>query len=291
MNHRSAPFHSVLIAAFISSATPGQQIASVTSDIAYGKNSPSQTLDLYVPAAKGFATIVYTYGGGWHSGSGKSSIPIAQKLQSLGYGCVLVSHRLSPPDSFPAQAQDLAAAFAWTKRNIAARGGDPQRVILAGHSSGAHLSLLLVTDPRFLAEQHLSIRDVAAVVGLSTPLDLTTHPDGHGYGDMLLAGAGADVFRRDLTMMRDASPASHINRDLPPALLLVGERDFPMLESDALAFVAESKKAGATAEFAVIPGKDHMGMALGMTDDKDAVLSRVSAFLQGHFATHSGENR
>ena len=125
-------------------------------------------------------------------------------------------------------------------------------------------------------------------VGLSTPLDLTTHPDGHGYGDRLLAGAGADVFRRDLTTMRDASPASHINRDLPPTLLLVGERDFPMLASDALAFVAESKKAGASAEFAVIPGKDHMGMAQGMTDDEDAVLSRVSAFLERRFA-RSGE--
>jgi len=187
---------------------------------------------------------------------------------------------LSPPDSFPAQAKDLAAALAWTKKNIAARGGDPQRVILAGHSSGAHLSLLLVTDPQFLAEQHLTARDVAAIVGLSTPLDLTPHPDGHGYGDMLLAGAGADVFRRDLPTMRDASPASHIKGDLPHALLLVGEQDFPMLASDALAFVSESKKAGASAEFAVIPGKNHMGMAAGMTDDNDAVLRRVLTFLE-----------
>ena len=280
MNRRRPHRNSLWIAAIVSSAALGQQATSVAPDIAYGKDSPSQTIDLYVPARKGFATVVYTYGGGWHSGSGKSSIPIAQKLQSLGYGCVLVSHRLWPPDSFPAQAEDVAAAFAWTKANIAARGGDPERVILAGHSSGAHLSLLLVTDRRFLAQHHLSVRDVAAVIGLSTPLDLSPHQDGHGYGDMLLAGAGAGVFRRDPVMMKDASPAWRLDSALPPTLLLVGQQDFPMLADDARAFVAKAKSLGTNVEFAVIPGKDHMGMALGMVDEKDPVLRQVSAFLE-----------
>jgi acetyl esterase/lipase len=280
MNHRKAQRYSIWIAAIVSSAAAGQQTASVAPDIAYGKDSPSQTLDVYVPARTRFATIVYTYGGGWHSGSGKSSIPIAQKLQSLGYGCALVSHRLWPPDPFPAQAEDVAAAFAWTKANIAARGGDPERVILAGHSSGAHLSLLLATDPRFLAKYHLSARDVAAVIGLSTPLDLSPHPDGHGYGDMLLAGAGAGVFRRDLAMLKDASPISHLDSDLPPTLLLVGQQDFPMLADDARAFIAKTNSLGASVEFSVIPGKDHMGVALGLIDDKDAVFRQVLAFLE-----------
>ncbi|HKE04717.1 MAG TPA: hypothetical protein VKE91_11690, partial [Blastocatellia bacterium] len=73
-----------------------QQLPSVELDIAYGADTDSQKLDSYLPAKKGFATIVYTYGGGWHTGSGKSSKPIAEKLQSLGYGCALISHRLSP---------------------------------------------------------------------------------------------------------------------------------------------------------------------------------------------------
>jgi acetyl esterase/lipase len=258
----------------------GQQTKSVIPDISYGKDSPSQTLDLYVPAKSGFATVIYTYGGGWHSGSGKSSTPIAQTLQSLGYGCVLVSHRLSPPDSFPAQPEDVAAALAWTKRNIAAWGGNPEHIVLAGHSSGAHLSLLLVTDPRFLAKHDLSVSDVAAVIGLSTPLDLSPRNDGQGYGDMLLAGAGADVFHRDPIMMKEASPISQLQSALPPTLLLVGERDFPMLALDARAFIARENNLGGHAEFALIPAKDHLGMARGMTDEKDPVLKAVLAFLE-----------
>jgi len=41
-----------------------------------------------------------------------------------------------------------------------------------GHSSGAHLSLLVATDPKYLAEHKLSAADIAGVVGLSAPVDL-----------------------------------------------------------------------------------------------------------------------
>ncbi|SPE40265.1 hypothetical protein SBA3_370031 [Candidatus Sulfopaludibacter sp. SbA3] len=177
-------------------------------DIHYTKD---QALDLYLPASKGFTTIVYTYGGGWHSGSGKSSQPIAEQLTHLGYACALVSHRLFPPDAFPAPAEDLAAAFAWVKANIAARGGDPKRVILAGHSSGAHLSLLIATDQKYLAAHHLTPADIPAVIGLSTPVDLSRHPDGHGYGDVLLAGRGAGGPRR-----RSLPPRRNIDESCQP---------------------------------------------------------------------------
>ncbi len=262
-------------------AAAAQRASSVELDIAYEKTSPRQTLDLYLPARNEFTTIVYTYGGGWHSGSGKSSKPIAEKLRNLGYGCALVSHRLSPPDVFPAHAEDVAAAFAWVKSNIAARGGDPKRVVLAGHSSGAHLSLIVAADPRYLAPHNLSPSDILAVIGLSSPLDLTPHADGRGYGDVLLGGNGADAFRRDATLMKDASPTGHVSKNLPPTLLIVGERDFPMLEADARAFARKAESAGRKVEVTVVPAKDHMAVARGMTEDRDPVLARVLEFLRG----------
>jgi acetyl esterase/lipase len=203
----------------------------IESDIHYAPG-PSQTLDLYLPAKSGFTTIVYTHGGGWHSGSGKSSAPIAEELMHLGYGCALVSHRLFPPDRFPAPAEDLAAAFAWVKANIASRGGDPTRIILAGHSSGAHLSLPVATDSSYLLAHHLTPGDIRAVIGLSPPVDLSRRANGRGYGDVLLSGHGADPFRRDEALMEDASPIRHLSRGMPPTLLVVGGQDFPSLEGE-----------------------------------------------------------
>lgn len=271
---------SSMLLILVSAALAMAQPPPAEFDIRYGKESELQVLDLYVPAKKGFSTVVYTYGGGWHSGSAKSSTPIAEKLRSLGYACALISHRLFPPDVFPAQAEDLAAAFAWVKANIASRGGDPKHVILAGHSSGAHLSLLVAADRRYLAAHNSKIADISAVIGLSAALDLSRHADGHGYGDVLLSGHGADPFKRDEDLMKDASPIEHVSRGMPPTLVVVGENDFPMLEADARAFARKAESAGARVQVAVAPGKDHMGVARGMIEDNDPVLSTVTAFLR-----------
>ena len=195
-------------------------LPAVELDIPYAEGGDQQKLDLYLPEKKGFATIVFTYGGGWHAGSRKSVTPIGEKFQKLGFGCALLSHRLSPKDTFPAQIEDVASAFAWIKMNIADKGGDPTQVFLVGHSSGAHLSLLLATDAKYLAKHQLKPPDIAGVIGLSPPVDLEPRKDGSGFGDALMGGRGADAFSRDATVMKDASPFQHISKDLPPVLLI-----------------------------------------------------------------------
>jgi acetyl esterase/lipase len=258
-------------------------LPTVEKDVPYVANGgDQQKLDLYLPAKKGFTTIVFTFGGGWHTGSRKSVTPVGEKLQSLGYGCALLSHRLSPPDKFPAQIEDVAAAFAWVKGHIAERGGHPERIFLVGHSSGAHLSLLLAADPRFLAKYKLVAKDIAGVVGLSSPVDLEPRKDGKGFGNTLMAGRGADVFGRDAAVMNDASPVQHITKDLPPVLLIVGERDFPMLEADAKAFVEKAKESKAPATSYLTKGRDHMGVVRALVEDKSDVMAKVQEFVAGN---------
>ncbi len=255
-------------------ATPG-----VEKDIPYADGGDQQKLDLFLPEKKGFTTVVFTYGGGWHTGSRKSVTPIGEKFQSLGYGCALLSHRLAPKDKFPAHIEDVAAAFAWIRKNIADKGGDPTQIFLVGHSSGAHLSLLLATDPKYLDKHKLKPADIAGVVGLSPPIDLEPRQDGKGFGDALMGGRGADVFSRDAAVMKDASPLHHITKAMPRVLLIVGERDYPMLEGDAKAFVERATTEKANAAMMITKGRDHMGVVKAMLDDKSDVLEKVREFL------------
>src|SRR5262249_30984358 len=88
-------------------------LPGVETDVPYAAGGDQQKLALSLPGKRGFATVVFTYGGGWHTGGRKSVTPVGKKLQALGYGCALLSHRLSPKDRFPAQAEDVAAGFAW----------------------------------------------------------------------------------------------------------------------------------------------------------------------------------
>jgi acetyl esterase/lipase len=257
-----------------------QPMSGVEKDIPYADGGDQQMLDLYLPKEKGFTTIVFTYGGGWQTGSRKSVTPIGEKLQSLGFGCALLSHRLSPKDKFPAQIEDVAAAFAWVKNHMAARGGDPKRIVVMGHSSGAQLSLLLATDPQWLARHKLSPADIAGVVGLSAPVDLEPTKGGKGFGDVLLAGKGGEVFARDRELMKSASPIRQITKEMPPALLVVGENDFPMLDGDAKAFAEKAKAVNVPVDVFVAKGCDHMGVVRSLLETDSAVTKQIRAFLQ-----------
>src|SRR5262249_27506582 len=76
----------------IADQSTGQNaLPAVEKDMPYADGGDEQKLDLYLPKAKGFTTIVFIYGGGWHTGSRKSVSPIGEKFQSLGYGCALLS--------------------------------------------------------------------------------------------------------------------------------------------------------------------------------------------------------
>lgn len=271
-----------ICSAFAQTATPPNkpaQVGRVEKDIPYTDGGDQQKLDLFLPDKKDFATVVFTYGGGWHTGSRKSVTPIGEKLQSLGFGCALLSHRLAPKDKFPAQIEDIAAAFAWAKQNINGKGGDPKKVILMGHSSGAHLSLLLATDPQYLAKHKLTPADIGGVLGLSPPVDLEPRKDGKGFGDALMGSRGADVFSRDTKVMKNASPVQHVTKDHPRVLLIVGERDFPMLEGDAKAYVEKAIALKVPAEMFLAKERDHMGVVKSLLENKSPVQEQVIRFL------------
>ena len=59
-------------------------------------------------------------------------------------------YRLYPEAAFPGFLEDGAAALAWVRDNIADYGGDPRRIVLAGHSAGAYNAVMLGLDPRYL---------------------------------------------------------------------------------------------------------------------------------------------
>ena len=114
---------------------------------------------------------------------------------------------------------------------------------------------------------------------MSSPVDLEPRADGKGFGDALLRGRGAEVFSRQIDVMKDASPNRHVSDDLPPVLLIVGDRDFPMLEGDAKAFIAKANGLGRTADLFVAKGRDHMGVVKSLIEENSPVWDRVAEFL------------
>lgn len=114
----------------------------IERDIVYGAD-PKQKLDVYVAEEHGRAApvVLFVHGGGFVGGDKHGTYqPDNMTLWAAGQGMVGVNinYRLAPANPWPAGAQDLAAAIAWTRANIARHGGDPDRIILWGHSAGAN---------------------------------------------------------------------------------------------------------------------------------------------------------
>lgn len=125
---------------------PGSQRQSET----YG-DAPRQNLDVYLPPhARDAPIIVMVHGGGWKEGDKAEPHVVVNKIKHwLPQGFILVSvnYRLVPEAMAYEQAEDVAKALKWVQRNARSWGGRPDKIILMGHSAGAHLVALLSSKP------------------------------------------------------------------------------------------------------------------------------------------------
>lgn len=141
--------------------------------IPYVKNADKlQTLDVYSPpAAKNLPVVFWIHGGGWQGGD-KSDVHVKPQV-FCGKGFVFVStnYRLLPNVDMATLTRDVAKAVRWVHEHIAEYGGDPNRLLIMGHSAGAQLAALLCTDDRYLKEEGLSL----AIIKACVPVDGDTY--------------------------------------------------------------------------------------------------------------------
>ncbi len=171
-------------------------------------------LSLYLPEKEqGFATVVWFHGGGLTGGT--PSIPAA--LRGRGIAVAAAGYRLSPNVPASVCIQDAAAATAWVIKNIASWGGDPKRVFVAGHSAGGYLTMMVGMDQRWLGEHQIKTGQVAGLIPFS----------GHAITHFTVRKERGIA---DTTPIVDEfAPLFHVRRDLPPMLLITGDRKLELL--------------------------------------------------------------
>lgn len=130
--------------------------ARVLRDLAYGADA-QQRLDAYLPPAAATADaaapiVLMVHGGGWTRGDKAMQRVVSRKVDRwLPMGTIVASmnYRMDEREPEPLQqADDVARALAYVQREAPGWGGDPRRVLLMGHSAGAHLVALVAADPR-----------------------------------------------------------------------------------------------------------------------------------------------
>ena len=242
-----------------------------TADYPAGKDR----LDIYVPDGVRNAPVIFSiHGGALEAGDRREERFVGQRFAGAGYVTVVISYRLSPDVSHPAHIQDVAAAFAWVTRNIARHGGDPDRILVIGHSAGAYLAMLLAADARWLAAYKLSPHAIAGVAPVS------------GFYWVDREGVAPDrptyVWGTDRHVWVDASPAHYLRADLPPALLLDTDGDETWRQQQKTDF-ADALRAAGDKDVTVykVRGRTHMSVWTMMNDaESEETSSQILRFAQ-----------
>lgn len=169
-------------------------------------------LDLIYPAdTKNFTTIVIFHGGGIIRGRKHRY----KFMESEGRAYAYVNYRLSGKRAqCPDYIYDAAAAVAWVMRHIKEYGGDPERVVMAGHSAGGYLTAMVTLDERYLNHFGYSPKQLFAAMP-SSP-QLTTH-------FTILNERRRKGETVPQVVIDEYAPMSYIKKDTPPMMLIVGD--------------------------------------------------------------------
>jgi acetyl esterase/lipase len=257
---------------------------TVVRNIIYTDGPPAnpqrQSLDLYLPPNQTrFPVVFLAYGGQFRNGDKGRLGYLARTLAREGLGVVAVNYRITDRTAqqvvHPGHVQDVAQAFAWTYRHIAEYGGDPNQIVLMGHSSGGSLVSMLATDRRYLAAHGLSPDVVRGVIGVSAGLydqrRLYTDPN----------GPFEDVFGNP-EQHWEASPLRYVDGTQPPFLVLYGQFDIPGFAPDSTAFHQALVSAGSEAELHMIPDRNHGGIIGRSARDGDPARELILRFIALH---------
>lgn len=229
--------------------------------IAYGSD-PLQQIDLYRPRATSAAAplVVYVHGGGWKRGSRKTtgSRTAPEHFTGLGYAYASIDYRLVPAATVEQQASDVAHAVKALVDRADRLGIDRNRIVLIGHSAGAHLVSLVGTDEQYLRGAGLSFADIDGII----PNDGAAYdvPQQIAEGGRFMHDTYVQAFGTDPARQRALSPTFHAGSPNAPSFLLIHvQRKDGVAQNKELE--AALRRAGTAVERHEFPGTGLQGHA------------------------------
>ncbi|MCC3332193.1 alpha/beta hydrolase [Nocardia abscessus] len=248
----------------------------IERDLVYGPD-PRNRLDLHTAREAGSSrpVVLFVHGGGFVSGD--KSDPALPYYDNVGgwavrHGMVAVTmtYRLAPQNKWPAAAEDIASAIAWTREHAGDFGGDPDKIVLIGHSAGgAHVSSFVAghagTDPA----------DIAGAVMLSGIYD----PPTAEQNALLHAYYGDDPEKHVEQSALSGLVASDV-----PMLFGAAEFDVPHFHQQAAVLIGAMREArDAVPLFVTVPDHTHLSEIFSLGLDEDALGTTLARFI--HRAT------
>lgn len=264
---------------------------NVTEDIVYveGSYDPKHTLDLFMPLAsevrqRPWPTVIYVHGGGWVEGDKDLTFGgqdlygnIGRYFAARGIGAATVNYRLQPGATWREQVSDVARAVAEVREQVRASGGDPDALVLMGHSAGGHLIGRVALDRTAQEAAGIPPEAVCGAIPVSAAaLDLRDREsfeiaDNYPYYQTRFAPEGTTKAETaplaPEAWQGEASVAPLLSPDAPPFLVIYAEGDYPALIRQNEVFVSALEASGVPHEVTVVPGSSHERIIAALSQD------------------------
>ena len=255
---------------------PGVRIAYGTDSLQYG--------DLRLPRGRGpFAVAIILHGGCWYSpyAAVRNTAPLAQAITDGGVATWNVEYRRydQPGGGWPGTFRDAADAADYVRTLAKRYPLDTARIVVAGHSAGAHLALWLASRHALSATSELAggrplaLRGVVSIGGIGDLREFYTREKrtcGNPAVESLLGGVPDSVPLR----VREASPVERLPLRVP-SVHIAGERDFIAPRAVIESFALRARAAGDSIVVVSIPGEGHFEAIVPIRDAGRAVVAAV----------------
>lgn len=212
------------------------------------------TLDVMRAQGDNLPCVIYFHGGGWCVYDKSLFRSTAKELSACGSIVFNCNFRSAPEHSFKEMEEDVASVVEFVKSRAKEFGGNPDRIILAGDSAGAHLLALYLNI--------LTLSDIAEAkrfIGCAffygaydlTLLDGVEFHNKEAYMESVIPRNMPD---RD-KFMAEYSPINYISSALPPLLICCGMVD-TLSEGQSLRYISALKSQGVRVESLIFPKED-----------------------------------
>ncbi|MDJ0678853.1 MAG: alpha/beta hydrolase [Xenococcaceae cyanobacterium MO_167.B52] len=220
--------------------------------------SPDQVslkLNLYQPKKKGkYPGLMILYGGAWTAGSPNSYEKFSCYMAGQGYSVIAIDYRHAPQYKFPAQIEDVEAAWQYIQDHGDKWGVDLERMAVIGRSAGGHLATLAAYKDngipfRAVVNYYAPTDLIAGYYDPPFPNPIRTHTILHKF----LGGTPEEL----PALYKQASLNSYIRPILPPSLLIYGSRDHIVKAKFGRQFYSQLREASNLAVWLEIPWAEH----------------------------------
>ena len=248
--------------------------ANLISLDVYHYNKPTQSKPV----------VIWVHGGAWAVGDKANSLDNKLNLfSSLGYLFVSINYRLSPnpaqltnPDriKFPNHNDDVADAVKWIVENIQDYGGNADKMVLMGHSAGAHLVALSGTSAAFLPARSIALNKLKGIAAIDT--------EGYNVSEEAMTGNETylNAFGANDTEWTQASPIAQVFSGTAYPKFFIAKRGSATRIGRADAFISKLQSVGVNVSQVTGNQYDHEGIneAIGKAGET-AITEPLKVFL------------